>query len=139
MKRREMNLPLLIGGATTSKAHTAVKIAPEYKSAIHILDASRSVPIASKLVSENQNELLVETHKDYDKIREGFLSRSVKKEYLTIEEARKNKFKIDFEQNKPQKPNQLGVFVHELSVSELRNYIDWTPYFKTWELHRKFP
>lgn len=139
MKRREMNLPLLIGGATTSKAHTAVKIAPEYKSAIHILDASRSVPIASKLVSENQNELLVETHKDYDKIREGFLSRSVKKEYLTIEEARKNKFKIDFEQNKPQKPNQLGVFVHEVSVSELRNYIDWTPYFKTWELHGKFP
>src|SRR5690606_15197670 len=132
-------LPLLIGGATTSKAHTAVKIAPEYPSAIHILDASRSVPVAAKLVSEGQNEFLVETHKEYDKIREGFLSRSVKKEYLTIEEARKNKYQIDFNLNKPFKPKELGVFRHEVSALELRNYIDWTPYFKTWELHGKFP
>ena len=139
MKKRDMKLPLLIGGATTSKAHTAVKIAPEYPSAIHILDASRSVPVASKLVSEGQNEFLVETHKEYDKIRDGFLSRTVKKEFLTIEEARKNKFKIDFEANKPFKPNQSGIFTNEVKVSELRGYIDWTPYFKTWELHGKFP
>ncbi len=139
MKKRNMNLPLLIGGATTSKAHTAVKIAPEYPSVIHILDASRSVPVATKLISEGQNSFLVETHKEYDKIRDGFLSRTVKKEYLTIGEARKNKYKVNFEVNKPFKPKQLGVFTHETSVSELREFIDWTPYFKTWELHGKFP
>lgn len=139
MKKRQMKLPLLIGGATTSKAHTAVKIAPEYSSAIHILDASRSVPIATKLVNEEQNQLLVETHKEYDKIRDGFHSRTVKKEFLTIEQARKNKFIIDFEQNRPFKPNQLGVRTHLATVTELRDFIDWTPYFKTWELHGKFP
>ncbi len=139
MKRRNMNLPLLIGGATTSKAHTAVKIAPEYPSVIHILDASRSVPIASKLIGEGQNEFLVETHKEYDKIRDGFLSRTVKKEFLTIDEARENKLKVDFEVNMPVKPNQLGVFTHQATVSELKDFIDWTPYFKTWELHGKFP
>lgn len=139
MKKRELNLPLLIGGATTSKAHTAVKIAPEYASVIHILDASRSVPVAAKLTGEGQNEFLMETHKEYGKIRDGFLSRTVKKEFLTIREARENKFRIDFEVHKPFQPNQSGVFTHQTTVSELRDYIDWTPYFKTWELHGKFP
>src|SRR5690606_25292778 len=109
-------------------------IAPEYPSVIHILDASRSVPVASKLIGEGQNEFLVETHQEYDKIRDGFLSRTVKKEFLSIDEARKNKFKVDFEVNRPFKPNQLGIFTHEVNISELREYIDWTPYFKTWEL-----
>lgn len=139
MKRRELNLPLLIGGATTSKAHTAVKIAPEYHSVIHILDASRSVPVASKLVGESKNEFLTETQTEYDKLREGFLSRSNSKEYLSIEKARENKFQIDFKVEKPIPPKQLGVFEHSVKVSDLIPYIDWTPYFKTWELHGKFP
>jgi 5-methyltetrahydrofolate--homocysteine methyltransferase len=103
------------------------------------LDASRSVPVAGKLSGNAQNKFIEETQKEYDKIREGFLSRSVQKEYLSIDEARKNKFKIDFKKNKPFKPNQLGVFEHQVSVSELKAFIDWTPYFKTWELHGKFP
>jgi len=139
MKSRNLKIPLLIGGATTSKAHTAVKIAPEYPSVIHVLDASRSVPIAGKLTGDSKNEFIAETRNEYDKIRDGFLSRSVKKEYLSIEDARKNKLKIDFEKQKPFKPNQPGVFTHETTVSELRDFIDWTPYFKTWELHGKFP
>src|SRR5690606_20979110 len=114
-------------------------IAPEYPSVIHVLDASRSVPIAGKLSGNAKNEFIDETRKDYEKIREGFLSRSVKKEYLSIEEARKNKFKIDFQINKPFQPNQSGVFEHRVAVSELKIFIDWTPYFKTWELHGKFP
>jgi 5-methyltetrahydrofolate--homocysteine methyltransferase len=139
MKRRELNLPLLIGGATTSKAHTAVKIAPEYDSVIHILDASRSVPVASKLLGESKNEFLSETQSEYDKLREGFLSRSTSKEYLSIEEARQNKFQVDFRSEKPIPPKQLGIFEHSVKVSDLIPYIDWTPYFKTWELHGKFP
>jgi 5-methyltetrahydrofolate--homocysteine methyltransferase len=139
MKRRELNLPLLIGGATTSKAHTAVKIAPEYDSVIHILDASRSVPVASKLLGESKKEFLTETQSEYDQLREGFLSRSTSKEYLSIEEARQNKFQIDFKVEKPIPPKEIGVFEHLVKVSDLIPYIDWTPYFKTWELHGKFP
>src|SRR5690606_41088670 len=92
MKSQKFEIPVLIGGSTTTKAHTAMKIAPEYPSIIHVLDASRSVPIAGKLSGNAKNEFIDETRKDYEKIREGFLSRSVKKEYLSIEEARKNKF-----------------------------------------------
>lgn len=139
MMRRGMNIPLLIGGATTSKAHTAVKIAPEYPSVIHILDASRSVPVASKLIGEHRTEFVKEIQTDYTQLREGFLSRSVAKSYLTIEEARKNKLKIDFKTNPPFPPNRLGIFEHQAKVSDLIPYIDWTPYFKTWELHGKFP
>lgn len=139
MKRKNMNLPLLIGGATTSKAHTAVKIAPEYDSVVHILDASRSVPVATKLLGAAKEEYLSTTKLEYDHLREGFLSRSFVKEYLSIDEARENKYSIDFKQYTPHKPNQMGVFEHSVSVSELIPYIDWTPYFKTWELHGKFP
>jgi len=139
MKRLNIDIPLMIGGATTSKAHTAVKIAPEYKKAIHVLDASRSVTICQKLIGTQQNDLLVETQEDYTKIREGYLNRAVAKEYLSIEEARQNKLKLDFTQHQPIRPNQLGVFTHQATVAELRDYIDWTPFFKTWDLHGKYP
>jgi len=139
MKRLNLNIPLMIGGATTSKAHTAVKIAPEYDKAIHVLDASRSVTICQKLIGSQQANLFNETITDYTKIREGYLNRAVSKEYLTIEEARANKLKIDFNQNKPFKPNQLGVFTHSATVTDLKDFIDWTPFFKTWDLHGKFP
>ncbi|MDM1522766.1 methionine synthase [Empedobacter sp. 225-1] len=139
MKRLNLDIPLMIGGATTSKAHTAVKIAPQYDKAIHVLDASRSVTVCQKLIGSQQAELFTETETDYTKIREGFLNRAVAKEYLTIEEARKNKLQLDFEENKPFKPNQLGVFTHQANVTELKEFIDWTPFFKTWDLHGKFP
>ena len=139
MKRLNLDIPLMIGGATTSKAHTAVKIAPEYDKAIHVLDASRSVTICQKLIGTQQNQLLDETVIDYAKIREGFLNRAVSKEYLSIEDARKNKLKIDFEKSKPFKPNKLGVFIHTATVTDLKDFIDWTPFFKTWDLHGKFP
>ncbi|WP_313384341.1 methionine synthase [Chishuiella sp.] len=139
MKRLNFDIPLMIGGATTSKAHTAVKIAPEYDKAIHVLDASRSVTVCTKLLGEQQHELFSETEAEYTKIREGFLNRAVSKEYLSIEDARKNKLRVDFKENKPFKPNQLGVYTHLADVSDLKEFIDWTPFFKTWDLHGKFP
>ncbi|WP_353096220.1 methionine synthase [Empedobacter brevis] len=139
MKRLNLDIPLMIGGATTSKAHTAVKIAPEYDKAIHVLDASRSVTVCTKLVGTQQDELFSETVTDYTKIREGFLNRAVAKEYLTIEEARKNKLSVNFNEHKPFKPAQLGVFTHQVSITDLKDFIDWTPFFKTWDLHGKFP
>ncbi|MGV0751536.1 methionine synthase [Empedobacter brevis] len=139
MKRLNLDIPLMIGGATTSKAHTAVKIAPEYDKAIHVLDASRSVTVCTKLVGTQQDELFSETVTDYTKIREGFLNRAIAKEYLTIEEARKNKLSVDFNEHKPFKPAQLGVFTHQVSITDLKDFIDWTPFFKTWDLHGKFP
>jgi len=139
MKRLNLNIPLMIGGATTSKAHTAVKIAPEYDKAIHVLDASRSVTVCQKLIGSQQETLISETKVDYDKIREGFLNRAVAKEYLSINDARKNKLKLDFENFKPFKPNKLGVFTHQVKVVDLKDFIDWTPFFKTWDLHGKFP
>jgi len=139
MKRQNLNIPLMIGGATTSKAHTAVKISPEYEKSIHVLDASRSVTVCQKLIGQQQTELLVELQTEYTKIREGFMSRAVTKDYLTIEEARANKLKLDFEENAPFKPNQLGLFTHAATVTELKDYIDWTPFFQTWDLHGKFP
>ena len=139
MKRLNLNIPLMIGGATTSKAHTAVKIAPEYDKAIHVLDASRSVTVCQKLIGEQQAELFKETQTDYTKIREGYLNRAVSKDYLTIDEARANKLAIDFKANSPFKPNQLGIFTHTATIDELKEYIDWTPFFMTWDLHGKFP
>lgn len=136
MKRLKLDIPLMIGGATTSKAHTAVKIAPEYEKAIHVLDASRSVTICQKLIGQQQAQLFEDITIDYTKIREGYLNRAVAKDYLTISEARANKLKLEF---KPFKPNKLGVFIHSATVTELKDFIDWTPFFQTWDLHGKFP
>lgn len=135
MKRLKLDIPLMIGGATTSKAHTAVKVAPEYEKAIHVLDASRSVTICQKLIGQQQAQLFEDITIDYTKIREGYLNRAVAKDYLTIAEARANKLKLEFE---PFKPNKLGVFIHSATVTELKDYIDWTPFFQTWDLHGKF-
>ena len=139
MQRLHLSIPLLIGGATTSKAHTAVKISPEYPEAVHVIDASRSVNICSKLIGEHKKEFLEETQKDYNKLREGFLNRAVKKDYLSIEDARKNKLVLDFSNPKPKAPKQFGVHQHQANVEDLIPYIDWTPFFRTWDLHGKFP
>lgn len=144
MERRDFKLPLLIGGATTSKIHTAVKIAPSYSSnVIHVLDASRSVPVVSNLLNQNEkikekfgNEIKAE----YEKLRENHLKRSGEKEFLSIEKARENHLKTDWNKVRIVKPETPGVTVlKNFPLETLRKYIDWTPFFLTWELKGKYP
>jgi len=140
MERKKMNIPLLIGGATTSKMHTALKVASEYSApVIHVLDASKSVTVASSLLSEQKNTFTAAIKEEYKKLKEGYLNRKTDKEYIPLEEARKNKFKID-ENYEPAIPKQLGVqkFTH-YPLQKIIDYIDWTPFFQAWELHGKFP
>jgi len=144
MEREGFQLPLLIGGATTSKTHTAVKIAPNYSGpAIHVLDASRSVGIASTLLGEDlaaRENLLQSVKTEYEKIREQRKNRQSGKEYLTLEQARSRKPALDWENYQPPRPLFLGVQAFEnYSLEELAAYIDWTPFFSTWELRGKFP
>lgn len=142
MERRNLNIPLMIGGATTSRAHTAVKIFPEYSGiAVHVNDASRSVPIAQTLSSKsahpNFKEKLVE---EYSKLRQGYLNRSSAKEFLKIKEARDNRAQLVFDSKNIQKPNFLGIKqIKNIPLESLLDFIDWTPFFMTWELHGKFP
>lgn len=140
LKRLNIDIPVLIGGATTSRAHTAVKIAPEYLSpVVHVNDASRAVTVATNLLHETKEKYTVSIREEYDKLREGFLARSKSKEYLSIEEARKNKFKIDWDKYEPIKPNFIGTKTIEVDLSELVEFIDWTPFFQSWQLFGKFP
>ncbi len=143
MERRGMKIPLLIGGATTSRIHTAVKIAPNYSNAvIHVLDASRSVPVVSKLLSNTgERESLTKNIKsEYDALREDHFKRKSEKNFITIEKARENKLKIDWNKVKIKKPNKTGITVlKDFSIKTLREYIDWTPFFLTWELKGKYP
>ncbi|WP_448528354.1 methionine synthase [Raineya sp.] len=144
MEREGFKIPLLIGGATTSKAHTAVKIAPNYSEpVIHVLDASRSVPVATKLLSKQKGEKenFVEGIKqEYEKIRNDFLNRKQEKNYISLQEARQNKFKIDWTKTQIHKPKFLGnKYFINYDLAEIAKYIDWTPFFQTWELAGKFP
>ncbi|MCC5918573.1 MAG: methionine synthase [Cryomorphaceae bacterium] len=142
MQRRGMKLPLLIGGATTSRAHTAVKVAPVYhQPVVHVLDASRSVPVVSALLSRAQKQGFSEKIKlEYDKLREGFLKKRESKPLIDIETARAKALKIDFSIEPPipvAKPNE--IFTINPSVQALVPYIDWTPFFQAWELHGRYP
>ncbi len=141
MKRRDMHIPLLIGGATTSRMHTAVKIAENYSQGVlHVLDASRSVTIVSDLLNENKEELLQKTNEEYEQLRSDFLNRKTHKNYLPILEARKRKCKIDWENYTPIEPKLIGnKTLHQYSLQEIADYIDWNPFFITWEMHGKFP
>ncbi len=142
MERQNFEVPLLIGGATTSKAHTAVKIDPQYKNAVvHVHDASRAVTVVGDLLNKRSNQKYIGDIKDdYVKVRKGFLNRSKQKEYLTLTEARKNKFKIDWNSTKISTPNFIGTHVIDnFDLSKLLDYIDWSPFFRTWELHGKYP
>ena len=142
MKRRGMKQPLLIGGATTSKTHTAVKIAPQYDNGVvHILDASRSVSVAGKLLNnDNRAELVKQVGLEYDKIREDFANRKSAKEYLTYEEAVKNKVQIDWDKYTPVTPSFTGTKTfHDHPLEEIAKYIDWSPFFIAWELGGRFP
>ncbi len=142
LDRLNLNFPLMIGGATTSKAHTAVKIAPKYKNTvIHVTDASRSVNVVSSLLNKEKSaEYCAEIKRDYDEFREKFLGRKVAKEYVTIEEAREQKFKIDWNNIEIIKPKKLGITIIEnQDLNALVPFIDWTPFFQSWDLHGKFP
>lgn len=142
MKRRGMKQPLLIGGATTSKIHTAVKIEPNYDHpTIHVLDASRSVPVASSLLNPSTKiKFVADTKAEYEVMRVRHQGKQIAKDYLPLEEARKNKLQLDFSNYTPPKPTFLGTKVFEdYDLAELRKYIDWTPFFSTWELHGKYP
>ena len=142
MKKRKMELPLLIGGATTSRLHTAVKIDPEYEgSIIHVLDASRAVSIAGDVISKQRREgVKLEVKKEYEQLRKQHENRQNRKQLLSYEDAQKNKTDIDWSGYEPPKPSFLGEKVFEdYPISELRNYIDWSPFFRTWMLTGKHP
>jgi 5-methyltetrahydrofolate--homocysteine methyltransferase len=141
MDKLNISIPIMIGGATTSRAHTAVKIAPEYReTVVHVNDASRAVTVASNLLQTETKENYVKSiREEYDTLREGYLNRSRDKNYLTIEQARKNKIQIDWDNFTPVKPNFIGTKVIDVELSELVDFIDWTPFFQSWELFGKYP
>lgn len=143
MERRSMKLPLLIGGATTSRVHTAVKIAPSYSgSVIHVLDASRAVPVMSQLISDNDFDRQKFQHdikSEYQTVRENYEKHHQQKALKSLSEARENKLKLDFSQLENHIPKKKGVHPIALPLETVANFIDWTPFFQTWELHGKFP
>jgi 5-methyltetrahydrofolate--homocysteine methyltransferase len=141
MDKLNIKIPIMIGGATTSRAHTAVKIAPEYKeTVVHVNDASRAVTVASNLLqAETKVEYAKTVRDEYDKLREGYLNRSRDKNYLSIEDARKNKLELDWDNFQPVKPNFIGTKTVAVELSDLVDFIDWTPFFSSWELYGKYP
>jgi 5-methyltetrahydrofolate--homocysteine methyltransferase len=142
MKRRNMQQPLLIGGATTSRTHTAVKIAPQYDNGvIHVLDASRSVTVVTNLLNKEQKpEMLHQVHKEYDDLRTQFLSKQAKKVMISYEEAVAHKEQLTNENYVPFKPNVEGVKTfNDYDLATIAEYIDWGPFFIGWEMPGKFP
>jgi len=142
MKRKNMTLPLLIGGATTSRMHTAVRIAPEYEhGVVHVLDASRSVTVAGSLLNENQKKpFLKDIGVEYTKLKTYFSNKKSGKQLLSYPEACANGLTLDWKNFTPSKPKLLGVKVIEPdNLAEIAEYIDWQPFFIAWEMHGKFP
>jgi 5-methyltetrahydrofolate--homocysteine methyltransferase len=141
MDKLNIKIPIMIGGATTSRAHTAVKIAPEYAATVvHVNDASRAVTVASNLLNtDTKMSYSVALREEYDALREGYLNRAREKNFLTIEEARKNKLKLDWNNYEAIKPNFIGTKIVEVALSDLVDFIDWTPFFQSWELYGKYP
>ena len=142
MKRRGMTQPLLIGGATTSRMHTAVKIAQQYDhGVIHVLDASRSVTVAGSLLSKEQKpDFLNGIKKEYDQLKEDFINKKTIKNYLPFKEAQQNPASIEWNNFTPVKPSFTGTKILEnYSLVEIADFIDWQPFFIAWEMHGKFP
>ena len=142
MKRQDFTVPLLIGGATTSKAHTAVKIDPEYENAVvHVNDASRAVTVVGDLLNPASATAYKDRVKvDYADFRDKFLKRGKKKEYLSLDEARENKWKLDWSDFKPFKPDFPGIkVINDVDFNKLVEFIDWSPFFRSWDLHGKYP
>ena len=140
MEKAGMSMPLMIGGATTSKTHTALRIEPVYSGpVIHVLDASRAVGVAGTLVSDSMaDKFVADTRAEYSDIRDARAGKTAKP-LATLEEARANAFEID-ESLKPAAPQKPGVHVYDdWDLADLRNYIDWTPFFRAWELHGNYP
>jgi 5-methyltetrahydrofolate--homocysteine methyltransferase len=142
MERQGFNIPLLIGGATTSKVHTAVKIAPHYRHpVVHVNDASRSVPVTGSLISEDlRSELVQKVNAEYERLRELNKNAQSKDKFISLEEARKNKLQIDWTQNQISKPAHIGNKVFDnYPLAEIAEYIDWTPFFHSWEMKGSYP
>ncbi|MGX1928910.1 methionine synthase [Flagellimonas sp. 2504JD4-2] len=142
MERQDFSVPLLIGGATTSKAHTAVKIDPVYShSVVHVNDASRAVTVVGDLLQKETSDKYKKSIKlDYESFRDKFLNRTKQKEYLTLEEARSNKLQIEWNPSDIVKPKDVGIQVWEdFNLKKLTDFIDWTPFFRSWDLHGKYP
>lgn len=142
MERLNLDIPLLIGGATTSRIHTAVKIAPEYsKLVIHVIDASKSVGVVSNLLSSDAKETFsAKIKNEYSQLRSDHNKKHSAREFLTIEKARENKLITDWDNYSVTKPKIIGVNQFKnYSLEEIRKYIDWTPFFTTWELKGKYP
>ncbi|TRO64088.1 methionine synthase [Christiangramia sabulilitoris] len=142
MERQDFSVPLLIGGATTSKAHTAVKIDPQYKHAVaHVNDASRAVTVVGDLLKDSTREKYKNDLKvQYDEFRKNFSKRSKVKSFLSIQEARENKFQIDWDKTQITKPAKLGIqVIEDFDLHKLVDYIDWSPFFRSWDLHGRYP
>nr|WP_294897245.1 methionine synthase [uncultured Pedobacter sp.] len=142
MEREGFTIPLLVGGATTSRIHTAVKVDPFYSGAVvHVLDASRSVGVCSQLLAKDTKEAYIKNFKEeYEKTRDNYNKKKVTKNFLPIAEARANKYQINLENLKPVKPKFFGTKVLDnYPLEELVPYIDWTPFFHTWELRGSYP
>ncbi len=142
MERRGVDTPLLIGGATTSRIHTAVKIDPKYRGpVIHVLDASKSVPVASNLLNDQKAESFVDQYKlEYKNLRDDHASRQMAKAMLPFEKARENRFTANWTETVVKKPSFLGIKVfNTFPVEDLIDYIDWTPFFHAWEIKGRYP
>ena len=141
LDKLNVQIPIMIGGATTSRAHTAVKIAPQYKATVvHVNDASRAVTVAGNLLNtETKEKYTQDIRTEYDALREGYLNRSRDKNFLTIEQARANKLQLDWSTYAPIQPNFIGTKTVEVAIADLVDYIDWTPFFNSWELYGKYP
>ena len=142
MERRSLKIPVLIGGATTSRMHTAVKVAPKYSGpVIHVLDASRSVPVAGQLISAKTHEnFTTQIKSEYDQLALQHAARQSEKKILSFNESLNNKPILNWDNYSPPKPKKTGIkILKDFDLSQLRNYIDWTPFFSTWELKGKYP
>jgi 5-methyltetrahydrofolate--homocysteine methyltransferase len=142
MKRTGLKLPLLIGGATTSKAHTAVKIEPQYdEPVVYVSNASRAVSVVSNLLSsEHKERFHASTKEEYERVRARHYKKGPRSSLISLEDARANATKINFDDYTPKKPNKLGITVLDnIDLNEVRKYIDWTPFFMTWQMSGKYP
>ncbi len=141
LEKENETFPLLIGGATTSRIHTAVKIDPCYSGpVVHVLDASRSVPVAGDLLSSKKDAFVSQVKKEYLEAREKHAGRTKEKNYIAFEEAKSNHFAIDWDKARIDKPNFIGTKTfNNYPLEEIRQYIDWTPFFQTWMLKGKYP
>ena len=144
MERQGFTVPLLIGGATTSKTHTAVKVEPQYSGpVVHVLDASRSVSVVSSLLNENESQrsnYVLDIRKDYERVRELRGNRKSNKKYHTLKKARAHRLELDWAATPAVKPAQPGIqVINDYDLEELTEYIDWTPFFSSWQLKGKFP